>query len=168
MTRSIRFFFLVVLVPVFLACTDSIEKLSQPNIPNVQEGYDYAENDLQHLGMVKIRSTGYSVFLGTDDTLSTSRERPRMKVEFTYDYSISAHEVTHAEYAEVMGGAADEENRFLPIRNITYYDAILMANKKSMSEGYDTVYSYSQKNFNNIGNCINMADLVFHPDVEGY
>ena len=76
--------------------------------------------------------------------------------------------MTHAEFAEVMGGAADETNRFLPIRNVTYYDAILMANRKSIMEGFDTVYTYSKKNHNNIGNCINMADLVFHPEVEGY
>jgi uncharacterized protein (TIGR02171 family) len=168
MMRFFRLFILIAIVPLFWACTDSVEKLSQPNVPNVPEDYDYAENDQQHMGMVVIHSAGHSVFLGTDDTLSTSRERPRMKVEFTYDYSISAHEITHAEYAEVMGGAADEINRFLPIRNITYYDAVLMANKKSIREGYDTVYSYTQKNFNNVGNCINLADLVFHPDVEGY
>ena len=168
MMRIFRQFFFVTFVSLYWACTDSTEKLSQPNIPNVPEDYDYTENDLQHLGMVKVHAAGHSVLLGTNDSLSTSREHPQMKVEFSYDYSISAHEVTHAEYAEVMGGAADEINRFLPIRNVTYYDAILMANRKSIKDGFDTVYTYSKKNHNAIGNCINMADLVFHPEVEGY
>jgi Uncharacterized conserved protein len=168
MMRNFRLFILVSFVSLFWACTDSTEKLSQPNIPNIPEDYGYTENDLQHLGMVKVHAAGHSVLLGTNDSLSTSREHPQMRVEFSYDYSIGAHEVTHAEFAEVMGGAADETNRFLPIRNVTYYDAILMANRKSIMEGFDTVYTYSKKNHNNIGNCINMADLVFHPEVEGY
>ena len=168
MMRMNPLFFFLVLVPLFWACSDSIEKLSQPNIPNVPDDYEFTKTDSLHVGMVKVFAAGRSVYLGTDDSLATSRERPRMKVEFTYDYSIDAHEVTHQEFAELMGGAADEINRFLPIRNMTYYDAVLTANAKSKRDGFDTVYTYSRRNNNNTGNCINLEDLVFHPEVAGY
>ena len=168
MMRINPLFFFLALVPLFWACSDSIEKLSQPNIPNVPDSYELAETDTLHAGMVRILAAGRSTYLGTEDALATSRERPRMKVEFTYDYSIDAHEMTHQEFADLMGGAADEINRFLPIRNMTYYDAVLTANARSKREGLDTVYTYSQRNNNNIGNCINLENLVFHPEVAGY
>ena len=167
MMRINPLFFFLALVPLFWACSDSIEKLSQPNIPNVPDSYELAETDTLHAGMVRILAAGRSTYLGTEDALATSRERPRMKVEFTYDYSIDAHEMTHQEFADLMGGAADEINRFLPIRNMTYYDAVLTANARSKREGLDTVYTYSQRNNNNIGNCINLENLVFHPEVGG-
>ena len=167
--RSCVAFLMSLLLALFWgACSNSVGEVTQPNVVGVQEGYEYAENDSLHPEMIRIFSTGHSVYLGTDNSLSTSRERPQMKVEFTYDYSIGIHEVSQGEFAEVMGGGADDDSRYLPIRNITYYDAILMANKKSKKEGFDTVYTYSRRNNNNVGNCINMDDLVFHPDVAGY
>ena len=78
MMRIFRQFFFVTFVSLYWSCTDSTEKLSQPNIPNVPEDYDYTENDLQHLGMVKVHAAGHSVLLGTNDSLSTSREHPHM------------------------------------------------------------------------------------------
>ena len=152
----------------FWACSDAVEDLSQPNVPNVPDDYEFAETDTLHVGMIKVLSTGRSVYLGTNDSLATSRERPRMKVEFTYDYSIDAHEMTHQEFAALMGGAADNINRFLPIRYVTYYDAVLTANARSKKEGFDTVYTYTHRNNSNVGNCINLEDLVFHPEVAGY
>lgn len=155
-------------VVLFTACSDNIDKLAQPNVAFIADDYPYAEIDSVHFGLVKILSTGLSTYLGSDDSLASSRERPKMKVKFTYDFSIGMHEVTHEEYADALGVPTQEDLRFLPFRSVTYYDAVLMINKRSKKEGFDTVYTYSAANWNNIGNCINLEDLVFHPEVEGY
>ena len=158
MKNKVFVLMLILLVLEFSACSNS-ESPSQPPLTGIRDSYP---------GFVNIHSAGHSVYLGTDDSLATSRERPRMKVVFTYDYAISEHEVTHEEFANIVGGAADDYNRNLPIRNVTYYDAILMANGKSKRELLDTVYTYTQRQHNNVGNCINLGDLVFHPEVVGY
>lgn len=159
MKKKVLFLIWLLLALEFSACSNSV------SAPSPNQNYGIRDS---YAGMVKIHSAGHSVYLGTNDTLSPSRERPRMKVKFTYDYFIGIHEVTQAEFAKTLDGIVDRENAHLPVRNVTYYDAVLMANAKSKKEGLDTVYTYSQKNFSNVGNCINLANLVFHPEVEGY
>lgn len=156
------------LLAVLVACSDNIDKLSQPTEVLIDEDFSLAEVDVEHPGLVKILAKGLHTYLGSDDSLASSRERPRMKVKFSYDYSIGFHEVTHDDYADALSVPGHEELKNLPFRGVTYYDAVLMLNKRSKKEGFDTVYTYSSANWNNVGNCINLENLVFHPEVEGY
>lgn len=162
-----KVFCLAATLAMALSCSNSTAE-SYPIEPPVSDDTGIAEVDSKHAGMIKIHATGHSVTLGTSDKLATSRERPQMKVNFTYDFSIGKHEISYEDFAAINGGAATDENRFLPMTNITYYDAVLSANRKSIAEGYDTVYTYTGMNRNNFGNIINLTDLVFHPEVEGY
>jgi len=117
-------------------------------------------------GFVLIRSAGKSTLLGTNASASTVQERPEMKVEFDYDFSIGKHEVTCGEFNDIM--ELDCENDSLPATNLTYYDAALFANAKSKANGMDTAYSYTSASFSSKGNCTNLEGFVFHPEADAY
>ena len=156
-----------VVASLMLSCSNSITE-ELPFQPDISGNPELAVVDSAHSGLIRIFSTGHSTTLGTNDSLATSRERTQMKVSFTYDFSISAHEVTEEEYFLYKWGSAVNASPTLPARNLTYYDVIYTLNKRSIAEGLDTAYTYSGLNWNNVGNVINMTDLVFHPEVEGY
>ena len=48
-------------------------------------------------GMRRIYAAGASIMLGTNDVSAKSNERPAMRVEFSYDFSIARAEVTCGE-----------------------------------------------------------------------
>ena len=115
--------------------------------------------DLKDFSLVK--SKGKSVFLGTRDSNAAIDERPMMESHFDYDFWLGKHEVTCKE----MGlDCADS----LPATNVALYDAVLYSNRRSVAEGFDTVYSYTSAKFDNSGSCVAMEGLVFHPEVNGY
>ena len=124
--------------------------------------------DETHEGFLKVRSAGKSVFVGTEDSLALASEKPRMEVKFTYDFSMQEHEVTQGEFALLLKGNDDVDEKNLPVANVTYYDAVLYANALSKKEHLDTVYTYVGLSRDATGNCSNLDGLVFHPDVEGY
>lgn len=168
MKNFVAFFLLLFLIFGLWACSDYKVNLSNAENWETPINENFAVKDSIHKGMVVIFSKGKSVKLGTKDSKATMRERPQMKVKFTYDFSLDRHEVTHEEFASIMGGEADAENRFKPIRGLTYFDAVMYANKKSISEGYDTAYTYTGINRNNFGNIINLENFAFHPEVNAY
>ncbi|MBR4348540.1 MAG: TIGR02171 family protein [Fibrobacter sp.] len=111
--------------------------------------------------MIPVRSFGENVTLGTNSDKASSHAKPSMKVSFDYDYFIGKHEVTCAEMGLSCGGS-------LPAVNVTYFDAILYANKRSIAEGFDTAYTYTGATFDNEGACVNLDGLVFLPTVNAY
>ncbi len=78
--------------------------------------------------------------------------------------------MTRKEYIELMGGKSSsvQDSGDLPQTNVTYYDAILFANAKSVNEGYDTAYTYSSALFDSEGNCTYLEGLLFDPLTEAY
>ena len=92
-------------------------------------------------GMMLISATNSAVVLGTDNGDARSNERPRMEVEFSYDFSIGRHEVTCAEFDSLMhpftGLALDCENDNFPATNVSFFDIVLFANERSKSENFD-------------------------------
>ncbi|OIP51631.1 MAG: hypothetical protein AUK31_04145 [Fibrobacteres bacterium CG2_30_45_31] len=125
------------------------------------------EEDLIHSEMVLIKADGESTQLGTNSISAPSSDKPAMAVHFSYNFSISKSEVTRGEYALLMGQTNSDSSEF-PQTNITFYDAILYANERSIREGYDTAYSYISISYNTDGNCINLEGLVFNPEKEAY
>ncbi len=129
-----------------------------------------AKVDSEHPGMILVEATGESTTLGSNDASAPFNAKPAMKVKFTYDFSLSKSEVTRSEYAALMEKkssiASDSAN--LPQTNVTYYDAVLYANARSVSENHDTAYSYSSAIFDSEGNCTNLNGLVFDPSKEAY
>src|SRR5574344_1967025 len=128
------------------------------------------EYDQEHEGMVRIGAKGQFALLGTNESSAPVNDRPSMKVKFTYDYSISKNEVTRNEYAELMGGKSSsvQDSGDLPQTNVTYYDAVLYANAKSVNEGYDTAYTYYSAIFDDNGNCTYLENLLYSPSKESY
>jgi uncharacterized protein (TIGR02171 family) len=128
------------------------------------------EYDQEHEGMIRIKSEGNRVVLGTSESTAKFSESPKMNVDFTYSFSISKNEVTRNEYAEFMGGESSsiQDSGDLPQTNVTYYDAVLYANARSVSEGYDTAYTYSSVIYDAKGNCTYLDSLLFNPSKEAY
>ncbi len=129
-----------------------------------------ARVDSEHAGMILVEATGELTTLGTNDAVAASNAKPAMKVKFAYDFSISKSEVTLSEYAALMkkNSSIASDSVALPQTNVTYYDAVLYANARSVSEGHDTAYSYSSATFDSEGNCTNLDGLIFDPSQEAY
>ncbi|SHL45607.1 TIGR02171 family protein [Fibrobacter sp. UWH5] len=147
---------------VFFACSDSgsSSQIETPeNLP--QESYP---------GMVKVLASGLETVLGTNDENVPPRERPEMKVAFSYDFFMDEHEVTQQEFFSIMGWMPNvpEKGDSLPVVGVTYFDAVLFANAKSKSENLDTSYTYSQARFDSSGSCVGLDGLVFNASVQAY
>ena len=151
------FFFLMV------SCQDS-----SSTGPEEESSKVVLELDSKHKGMVSVRASNSYAVLGTNSRNALAKERPAMKALFTYDFSISEHEVTREEYVIYMGGNPDIVDRDLPITNVTFGDVVLFANARSKSEGYDTVYTYNAITFDNLHHVLALENFSFHPNVEGY
>ena len=137
-------------------CSNSV------GVPSGRE--DSRESSLSGLDlkdMALVYSLGSTVTLGTDDSNALAHARPSMQVSFDYDFFVGTHEVTCAE----MGKDCDDS---LPAVNVTYFDAVLHANKRSVAEGYDTAYVYTGATFDSEGSCVNLDGLVFLPGVMAY
>ena len=103
---------------------------------------------------------GLALVEGSSDKLKLAE---KMDVVLSYDYLIGMHEVTCGDYGEV---SCDGEN--FPITDVTFYDAVLFANKKSKAEKFDTVYTYSSAKFDSKNHCIYLENLSADLDRAGY
>lgn len=122
-------------------------------------------------GMIAVR--GGTVTLGTKDSKFKPSERPAMKVSLDYDYYLAIHEFTCGEYKALAKeyklkdfGKCKKDS--LPLANVTYYDAVLIANAKSKSEKRDSAYTYTKATFDSEGHCTNLDALVFRPELNAY
>lgn len=158
----------------FTACSDifsdSSNSLSPVEFSNVKFDVDLLDKDF-----VRLYSKGHFATLGTDDSMAVPNEIPKMRATFDYDFSIGKHEVTCEEFNKfakakksTLKRKLDCSSKNLPATNITYYDAVLLANAKSNEKGLDTVYTYVRASYDGYGNCENLEGLVFHPEVDAY
>ena len=121
-------------------------------------------------GMLRIKAVGETVLLGTNEVTAKVNERPSMKARFDYDFSMGRTEVTCAEFNDLMTakGLSLSCEASVPATNITYYDAVLFANERSKSEGFDTAYTYSRAVFDSEGRCTNLEGFAYRPEEEAY
>lgn len=121
-------------------------------------------------GMLRIKAVGETVLLGTNEVTAKVNERPSMKSRFDYDFSMSRTEVTCAEFNDLMTakGLSLSCEASVPATNITYYDAVLFANERSKSEGFDTAYTYSRAVFDSEGRCTNLEGFAYRPEEDAY
>ena len=121
-------------------------------------------------GMLRIKAVGETVLLGTDEVTAKVNERPSMKARFDYDFSMGRTEVTCAEFNDLMTakGLSLSCEASVPATNITYYDAVLFANERSKSEGFDTAYTYSRAVFDSEGRCTNLEGFAYRPEEDAY
>ncbi len=130
---------------------------------------NYLESESDSLkGMVRIHSKGAQTYLGIDGEMAKSNERPMMTVRFSYDFSIGRTEVTCSEYNALTKRPQKCENSKYPMTNVTFFDAVLIANSRSKKENFDTAYTYDKATFNTAGHCTNLENYAFHPEVNAY
>lgn len=146
---------LLIFVLFFVLCGCSEKDFSSDS-----QDADYLESlNLNDFSL--IRSKGKSVSLGTNDSMAAISARPMMESRFDYDFWIGNHEVTCKE----MGRDCADS---LPATDVTFFDAILYSNRRSVAEGFDSAYSYTSAVFDNGGSCVGLEGLVFRPEVNAY
>lgn len=122
-------------------------------------------------GMIFVR--GDTLTLGSNDKQFKVSERPAMNVVLDYDFYLGIHEFTCGEFqalikTEDLKDFSSCENDSLPLGDVTYYDAILIANAKSKNEKKDTAYTYQNKIYDSKGHCINLEGFAFKPEAKAY
>ena len=96
-------------------------------------------------------------------------ERPAHLVSVSA-FSISATEVTQREYLRVRGwhNSRFTQSDILPVENVSWYDAVLYCNARSVIEGKQPVYSYSlARTISGVG-CYALDNLVIDHAQNGY
>lgn len=123
-------------------------------------------------GMLRVQTLKSVTVLGTLDSKAKVNERPEMRARFDYDFSIGRHEVTCGEFNSVMenvsGLVLDCDNDSLPATSLTFYDAVLFANERSKSEGFDTAYTYASAVFDSEKHCTALDGFAYRPEVNAY
>ena len=154
---------LIMLTALLCACTDSNN--ASWNGPIVNITVDSLPEMLRVSGMGQTH-------LGTNDASAKANERPQMIVELKYDYSIGRHEVQCDEFNALMkpatGLSLNCASGKIPATDLTYYDAVLFANERSKSEGFDTAYSYARAHFDANKHCTNLEGYIFYPEKKAY
>jgi len=123
--------------------------------------------------MISIYHPAETFFLGTKEASAKSSEKPLMEVKLDYGFYVDVHEFTCGDYRELKDSSlvsinVDCTNDSLPLTNVTYFDAVLIANAKSKMANLDTVYTYTTASFNEENHCIDMSGLVSHLDAKGF
>ena len=156
-------FILIVLTALLCACTDS-NSVSW-------NGLDVNSTVDSLPGMLRISSRGMTR-MGTNEPSAKANERPQMNVALNYEFSIGRHEVQCDEFNALMepatGLSLNCVSGKIPATDLTYYDAVLFANERSKSEGFDTAYTYAGAQFDANKHCINLDGYVFHPEKKSY
>lgn len=123
-------------------------------------------------GMLRVQTLKSVTVLGTLDSKAKVNERPEMRTRFDYDFSIGRHEVTCGEFNSVMenvsGLVLDCDNDSFPATSLTFYDAVLFANERSKSEGFDTAYTYASAVFDSEKHCTALDGFAYRPEVNAY
>ena len=123
-------------------------------------------------GMLYVRATGRKTSLGTNDIWAKMLERPKMDVEFSYDFYMDRHEVVCKRFNDVMrdvtGVTVACSQDSLPAANVTFYDAVLYANDLSNENNLDSSYQYTSAEFDLEKHCIKMNGFRFNPQANGF
>jgi uncharacterized protein (TIGR02171 family) len=137
--------------------------------------YRIPENEaLRHPGMKMMRSAGKSFDQGWNSTLAGPDEKPGMKSSFTYDYWIDTAEVTQRDFLTVMGrDPIPDTSKFgiggaYPVYYVTWFDAALYCNAKSLRDSLDTVYVYTGKKTLPNGRTIDLTGIRHDLSKDGY
>lgn len=147
-----------------ISCSDEHSGGSNSLMPVMGEG--------KFEGMLFVGATGKKSSLGTNDISAKMLERPKMNVEFSYDFYMDRHEVICKRFNDVMrkvsGVKVSCNQDSLPAANVTFYDAVLYANALSKKNELDTAYEYTSAEFDKSKHCVNMKSFKFKPQANGF
>ena len=98
-------------------------------------------------GTVLIRASGRFFTMGAVDSWAASDEKPPMRVGFYYDFRMDTTEITVAQYWQTVRRlpkqySLSDTTLTTPITFVTWFDAALFCNRRSLDAGLDTVYTY--------------------------
>jgi uncharacterized repeat protein (TIGR02543 family) len=114
--------------------------------------------------MVKISAAGQSFSMGlaaVADTLHT--------VTFTYNYWMDTTEVTQIDYQNLLGkNPSTFSGDHHPVESITWFDAVLYCNKRSLRDGKDTVYTFYSISGEAGNGCTGLGGLGITFTANGY
>lgn len=89
-------------------------------------------------------------------------------VQFTYNFWMDSTEITQHQYQALMNVNPSEfSGSFLPVENVTWYDAALFCNARSQAEGLDTVYAYTSVTGTRGNGCV-LNECAAHLDRDGF
>lgn len=160
-----RYLILVIIIFLFEACSNSSSTVD----PLFDDSTISFEQDSSFKDFIKIYAAGHYTILGTNQKQAIRKESPAMRVEFDYDFSVCAHEITEKEYYDIMGTKAPCKGcENLPARNLTFGDFVLFANEKSKKDGLDTVYLYENIVYNSDNHVLSLEGYSFDPSRFGY
>lgn len=159
----------IVLVVVVASCSDSSSS-SSSETTEVSSTVDMKMDSVA--GMVRVSANGATSVLGTNSYSSKMIERPKMKVELTYDFSIGRHEVICKDFNDVMsdetGLTVNCPSDSIPASNVTFFDAVLYANAVSRQKGLDSSYVYSSAEFDYEKHCVKLDGFKFLTEANGF
>jgi len=127
--------------------------------------------------MARAALAGTEIIIGSAGYLATLDERPAHAARFSADLLVDVTEVTQAGYRSVMGDSALAvalsigqfgRGDSFPIYGVSWYDAVLYCNARSLGEGFDTVYSYTARCPDDGACSYVLENLVIHYDRFGY
>lgn len=148
-------------------------EISEPS--PIKEPIDTNVNDITDSieGMLLVEGSSDTVILGTNIKGAKISESPEMGVVLDYDFLMDEHETICKDFIALMSDSilaksinCSKDNH--PVSNVTFYDAVLYANKKSKSQDFDTVYEYTSATFDSENHCTNLGGFVFHPEKKGF
>ncbi len=126
---------LLILIVVLAAACSSLTRTDEILI------YDQNSFRNKSLNEKMVRVEGGTFSMGEKSLFLD--ERPIHSVKLS-DFYLSRTEITQKDYMAVMGhNPSYFQGRNLPVENITWYDAINFANKLSLLEGFEPVYSFN-------------------------
>lgn len=118
--------------------------------------------------MVLISAQGKNIILGREGDNIPEFQQPTMTVSFSYDYSLSAKEISAGLFGKVMGDSYFEFQGELPAVNVSWNEAVLFCNNLSIAQGLDTAYTFSQANYDQTGKLINLQNVYGVPGSNGF
>ncbi len=124
--------------------------------------------------MIHISSDGKTFNLGSDDSTANRLEKPKMNIDFEYDFWIDSVEVTQERFEKLMGYnpvSVFEQAEWLspnsPVVGLNWYEAALFCNALSKDLDLDTVYEYSSQLLSKEGIVEQLYGVQVHYDKLG-
>ncbi|HNY32419.1 MAG TPA: SUMF1/EgtB/PvdO family nonheme iron enzyme [Fibrobacteria bacterium] len=117
-----------------------------------------------------ISARGRAFSIGSSSPVAPLEEKAGY-IRFQHDYWLDTTEVTQEEYQQLMGGNPTPPKHRMPrnpVVNLSWFDAILFCNARSVRDGLDTVYSYSAVRRDSSGSVQSMEGLISRLDRPGW
>lgn len=183
-----KYFFFAAALSLYSACSNSSDvEVSATEEPITSEESSSSEKNTAieppysvqpdtikefYKGMILVEGSERVVTLGTNKKGAKESETPELKTILKYDYFLDSIEVSCEAFKSVMHDSKIIQALHcidsLPVTGITFFDAVLFANKKSNIEKLDSVYEYTETFFDEEGHCTNLSGFLYHANRKGY